>query len=64
MSVCGRQDMGGGEDTLVGRADVIPDGDGPIYVSPDACMLSLSKPRCANSLLLPMGYVCDWYTPK
>lgn len=33
LSVWGRQDMGGGEDTLVGRADVIPDGDGPIYVS-------------------------------
>lgn len=28
--------MGGGKDTLVGRDDVIPDGDGPIYVSPGA----------------------------
>lgn len=25
--------MGGGGDTLVGRGDAIPDGDGPIYVS-------------------------------
>lgn len=25
--------MGGGKDTVVGRADVIPDGEGPIYVS-------------------------------
>eukprot|EP00903_Cladosiphon_okamuranus_P009837 g9350.t1 len=29
---CALYDMGGGKDTLVGRADVIPDGDGPIYV--------------------------------
>src|SRR5687767_1017449 len=27
------QDMGDGTDTLVGRTDVIPEGEGPIYVS-------------------------------
>ncbi|CAM9908261.1 unnamed protein product [Ectocarpus sp. 12 AP-2014] len=29
---CALYDMGGGGDTLVGRGDAIPDGDGPIYV--------------------------------
>ncbi|CAM9663480.1 unnamed protein product, partial [Hapterophycus canaliculatus] len=29
---CALYDMGGGKDTLVGRADTIPDSDGPIYV--------------------------------
>lgn len=33
VSAWGRQDMGGGKDTMVGRTDVIPDDDGPIYVS-------------------------------
>lgn len=31
--------MGGGKDTLVGRTDVIPDGDGPIYVSSTAVVV-------------------------
>ena len=25
--------MGGGKDTLIGRGDEVPDGEGPIYVS-------------------------------
>lgn len=52
--------MGGGKDTLVGRTDVILDGDGPIYVSFGAALnieqlailLSPPKPRCVPSYLL------------